>query len=490
MTAPLDIDRLIERIREEAARPEYQPPQPESLAPLASGAVATGQWRLELDLDSVGVCIASVDDLLLMLDPDPFIDQAYRVFLRRPADPGGLAHHRELLRLCGQPFVLCALRDAPEARALGVRLSGFGLAPLLYRLWHLARRVRLAWLMGLVNRAYHHWRLLRLILTGRFLAGVSRRLQRQVERQDHMDESLRDLTESLRDLVEQRVESLVQGHRDCDARLSDQIGRLDGAVADLELLRARVKVLQQHRYPEQPVLTPTTDSAGRGALAERIDAYYLAFEEANRGSEWAITDGLRHYLQDVVSLPDALLNKPMLDLGCGRGEWLRLLNDQGFLAVGVDLNPDMVARARALGIEVHCTDALTHLVGLPDASQALVSGFHIIEHLPFEQLFQLIEQAWRVLAPGGRLILETPNPENVLVGSHTFYHDFSHRHPITPTALGFLVGYHGFADIQWRRLHPYPESARVATDTALGDRINGHFYGPQDFALIAMKPRS
>src|SRR5690606_28194167 len=114
--------------------------------------------------------------------------------------------------------------------------------------------------------------------------------------------------------------------------------------------------------------------------------------------------------------------------------------------------------------------------------------FHIVEHLPFEVLFPVIEQAWRVLAPGGVLILETPNPENVLVGSHTFYHDFSHRNPVTPTSLQFLVGYHGFAVSDVLRLSPYPSGDRIEDGTALAERVNGHLYGPQDYAVIARKP--
>jgi O-antigen chain-terminating methyltransferase len=103
-------------------------------------------------------------------------------------------------------------------------------------------------------------------------------------------------------------------------------------------------------------------------------------------------------------------------------------------------------------------------------------------------LFQLVEQAWRVLAPGGLLIFETPNPENVLVGSHTFYHDFSHRNPVTPTSLAFLVGYNGFDVTDMPRLSPYPEHDRVLVEGPLVDRFNGHFYGPQDYGMVARKP--
>jgi O-antigen chain-terminating methyltransferase len=117
----------------------------------------------------------------------------------------------------------------------------------------------------------------------------------------------------------------------------------------------------------------------------------------------------------------------------------------------------------------------------------LITGFHIIEHIPFAQRLHLVGQALRVLAPGGALILETPNPESVLVGSHTFYHDYTHSQPITPTSLQFLLGYQGFVSLTILRLNPYPSSDRVQVEGLLAERLNGHLYGPQDFSVIGYK---
>ncbi|WP_172656331.1 hypothetical protein [Halomonas sp. PR-M31] len=98
-----------------------------------------------------------------------------------------------------------------------------------------------------------------------------------------------------------------------------------------------------------------------------------------------------------------------------------------------------------------------------------------------------MDEAQRVLAPGGVLILETPNPENILVGSHTFYHDPTHLNPLTPTAMSFLLTYHGFAEVEVRRFNPYPEEAKVPGNDALTERVNGHLCGPQDFAVVGLK---
>ena len=80
-----------------------------------------------------------------------------------------------------------------------------------------------------------------------------------------------------------------------------------------------------------------------------------------------------------------------------------------------------------------------------------------------------------------------PNPENVLVGSHTFYHDPTHRNPVTPTAISFLLSYLGFSDVEVRRFNPYPEEAKVPGDDPLTARVNGHLCGPQDYAVVGRK---
>jgi len=147
----------------------------------------------------------------------------------------------------------------------------------------------------------------------------------------------------------------------------------------------------------------------------------------------------------------------------------------------------MVEHCRERGFDVTHADAVNVMRREPEGSHALVSAFHLIEHLPFDVLYNLVDQANRILAPGGVLILETPNPENVLVGSHTFYHDPTHRNPITPTAISFLLTYLGFSDVEIRRFNPYPEEAKVPGDDPLTARVNGHLCGPQDFAVVGRK---
>ena len=164
------------------------------------------------------------------------------------------------------------------------------------------------------------------------------------------------------------------------------------------------------------------------------------------------------------------------------------LAEQGFDARGIDASLAMVAHCQAQGLKVDECDLLQALRRQADGSLNLITAFHVAEHLDFATLYTLVAEAWRVLEPGGALLLETPNPENPLVGSHTFYHYPTHRNPLTPSALGFLLGYHGFERLDVLRLNPYPESARVPGEDLLTERINGLLCGPQDFAVVGRRP--
>ncbi|MGV6876084.1 methyltransferase domain-containing protein, partial [Pseudochelatococcus sp. B33] len=235
----------------------------------------------------------------------------------------------------------------------------------------------------------------------------------------------------------------------------------------------------------------TRFDSGAAVLADdaRLDAFYLAFEDAMRGPEDEIKAGLAYYLETIAAVT-SVADGPILDLGCGRGEWLSLLGENGYTARGIDLSPTMVGICRAKGLDATVIDALSALRALPDNSLSVVSGFHIIEHLPFPILFSVFEETYRALQPGGLMLFETPNPENLLVGAHTFYHDPTHRHPLTPSSMAFLARFHGFETIDFARLRPYPPEALVTVDSQAADRLNGHLYGPQDYAILARKGRA
>jgi O-antigen chain-terminating methyltransferase len=149
----------------------------------------------------------------------------------------------------------------------------------------------------------------------------------------------------------------------------------------------------------------------------------------------------------------------------------------------VDLDDAMLAACRELGLEVHTGDAVKFLASLPDGSQSVVSGFHIAEHLPFDLLQKLVSEALRVLMPGGLLILETPNPENLVVGTSAFYLDPTHIKPIPPQLLEFLTEYAGFKRSKIIRLQ---ESKNLASSDAISLLAVLDGVSP-DYAVVAQK---
>lgn len=212
-----------------------------------------------------------------------------------------------------------------------------------------------------------------------------------------------------------------------------------------------------------------------------MDSFYRAFEDKYRGSRELIKSRLLVYLPFTQPLIKAYPQGQALDLGCGRGEWLELLTEQGFNAKGVDLDDGMLRACRERGLQVETADAASYMQALPAESLCLVSAFHIAEHLSFDVLQQLVAEAKRVLVPGGLLIIETPNPENIAVGTNSFYLDPTHDRPIPPELLSFLVEYYGYQRSKVLRLQ---ESAQLHTEPSLRliHVLNG--VSP-DYALVA-----
>ncbi len=211
------------------------------------------------------------------------------------------------------------------------------------------------------------------------------------------------------------------------------------------------------------------------------ELFYKAFEEKFRGSREIVKSRLQVYLPFIQPVFKAFPLYQTLDLGCGRGEWLELLTEQGFNAKGVDLDDGMLQDCRERGLQVETSDALTYIQTLPEESVSIVSGFHIAEHLSFNVLMQLVEEAKRVLVPGGLLILETPNPENISVGTHSFYIDPTHEKPVPPELLSFLPEHYGYSRFKVLRLQD-TEQLRVEPNPRLINVFNG--VSP-DYAVVA-----
>ena len=214
-----------------------------------------------------------------------------------------------------------------------------------------------------------------------------------------------------------------------------------------------------------------------------IDLFYRAFEERNRGSRELIKSRLLAYLPFIEPIQPCGDGLDALDLGCGRGEWLEVLRDVGLRALGVDLDEGMLASCRLQELDAQHGNALDILKEMPAQSVSIVSAFHVVEHITFDQVRILIREALRVLKPGGLLILETPNPENIVVGTSLFYLDPSHERPIPAELLSFAVEYEGFTRNTIVRLQE-PASIKTGAKLDLIQVLNG--VSP-DYAVVAQK---
>lgn len=216
-----------------------------------------------------------------------------------------------------------------------------------------------------------------------------------------------------------------------------------------------------------------------------FDSLYRAFEDRHRGDPEAILDRQRDdYLELLSSLPNPDL--PIVDLGCGRGELVGLLQTTGHEAIGVDSNLGQVVDAT--GGTFHQGDLFDWLDQQDDASCRAVVSMHVVEHLPLDLQIRLVFEAHRVLADGGALVLETPNTLSINIGASNFWVDPTHERPVHPLFLEFLAIEAGFAEHETRFLHPIPLSfpSNEATAALVAD-LDSLILGPGDLALVARR---
>lgn len=218
------------------------------------------------------------------------------------------------------------------------------------------------------------------------------------------------------------------------------------------------------------------------------DDFYHRLENRYRGAPEEIARRLRIYLPDVEAAVLRTGQKPVMDIGCGRGEWLGLLSDMGVEAFGVDTNAVQLDEARGQGHDVRHGDAVTFLAESADESLSVISAHHLIEHLPFDVVAWITREAMRVLAPGGLLLFETPNPANVLVGATTFHTDPTHLKPMPAPVMEVLLETAGFHPVELRHLHPHGRFEEFLAKPDFNNDLASLMFGPQDLAVLGTKP--
>jgi O-antigen chain-terminating methyltransferase len=268
------------------------------------------------------------------------------------------------------------------------------------------------------------------------------------------------------------------------AQVSDQIQRR--LWADLEKVRGEYErtihtelrlIRQRAALPQAAAPAPATAGAETAAPMPAFDA--LRFAERFRGTEEAIRARQRFYLPHFAG------RRAVLDLGCGRGEFLEMMRDEGIPARGIELSAELVALCRSKGLAVEAADLLAYLPALPDESLDGIFCAHVVEHLPPERLPEAIAAAARKLKPGGVLAIETPNPESLAIFATHFYLDPTHARPVPPALLSFYAEEAGLGRIEVARLAPAVDDAPSLR--SVPEDFRDAFFGALDYALVARK---
>ena len=316
--------------------------------------------------------------------------------------------------------------------------------------------------------------------------------EKQVERFGELERRICQTEEMV------RKELSVQ-NRCCEERLDnrmsaamEEIARNRGKWNELEsrLSTALREIREQQEEAERGCAQKMEEQSKKEDIGQYID--YLAFENRFRGTQEEIRSRITRYLQ--YFLP----GQKILDIGCGRGEWLELLREHGVNALGIDLNPKCIQMCQVKQLNVVHADMFDYLEALADESLDGITSLQVIEHITPGQLARFIRLCYQKMKTGGRLILETQNPATVFTLTNAFYIDPTHIRPVHPLWLEYLLENSGFEEIKldypdysvvWSLMQTYsvPTEADQAMANQRIDALNHLLFGPTDYAAIAMK---
>ena len=202
-----------------------------------------------------------------------------------------------------------------------------------------------------------------------------------------------------------------------------------------------------------------------------------------RGSTSAVRERQQAYVDDFREAA------PVLDIGCGRGEFLLSLRDAGIDARGIDADADMAAYARGEGLDVEQADAVAALEGLEDGSLGGIFMAQVVEHLPPATLVRVLELAVAKLRPGGVLVAETINPLSP-IALRNYFADLTHAQPLVPETLALLAEQAGFREVETRFANPPDEQLAIPDDPLIAGnvrRLNELLFAPLDYAIVARR---
>ncbi len=297
---------------------------------------------------------------------------------------------------------------------------------------------------------------------------------------------------------EERLSHVSKGSTSMSESVHEALSKFETSSHELHYLQAQTRTLLGILQKKTSQFTPAIaedESSTPVDLLSGSDTWqdsYLALQDSFRGPSAEIRERLAVYLDDLVNASRS--GFPVLDLGCGRGDLLQLLKDSEVQAYGIDQNELSVEHGHSQGLDIRLDDIFNHLSTVKPSSISAITAIHVVEHFDGATIVRFLGLCSRALIPGGLIILETPNPENVLVGSCKFYFDPTHVAPLPPQLLEFMVHSVGFDEIETRRFRrdtwwqpvPIEEMQHLpAAFSSLFDMIQQSFLAPEDYAIVA-----
>lgn len=321
-----------------------------------------------------------------------------------------------------------------------------------------------------------------------FIKKVVRKLiKRHLIQQEEVHEALLATMDKLAHHLDQR-DQLTMVHLN---RLEEKLGKIDQDLSGQSLRwveRGELEVFATDllRVARE---SPPAQASLYDASSQAFD--YFGFEQKYRGAFEVIKKRLSIYL------PYFTHESLVLDIGCGRGEFVELLKEQGIPVRGIDLSPEGVAYAKERGLPVDKADAFEVLTTLPDNSLGGVFLGQVIEHLEPSRMLSLLSLCRKKLKPGAYVVAETPNPQCLMVFAESFYMDLSHLRPVHPLTLEFILQGIGFQDVKLMYSSPaddlrLPALAGEGIENLAAfnegvDRLNGILFSHRDYAGIGRK---
>jgi 2-polyprenyl-3-methyl-5-hydroxy-6-metoxy-1,4-benzoquinol methylase len=266
--------------------------------------------------------------------------------------------------------------------------------------------------------------------------------------------------------------SMALQNEDLQRRFWEELSRV--RVEYERMIHSELRLLRQ-----RAALAQAAGQVAQSAPADFANVDWLKFADRFRGTEESVRERQQMYASRFRE------HAPVLDIGCGRGEMIQILQDAGITARGIDSNDDSIALCAAKGLNAEKADLFAYLSALPDASLGGVICCQVVEHLPQARLPEMIRLVHAKLRAGGLVALETPNPECLAIFATHFYIDPTHRHPIPPALTNFYLEEAGFGRIEIQRLAPAIESMPSLGE--LPEAFRQEFFGSLDYAAFGTK---